>query len=81
MLALRQVSISSLRSQTCPNKLNSTAADRATGINIYTSTHTRAHIDTLWHTDIKYMYMHKFSICDTGLVIFITQQTILRWVV
>lgn len=77
MLALRQVSISSLRSQTCPNKLNSTAADRATGINIYTSTH----IDTLWHTDIMYMYMHKFSICDTGLVIFITQQTILRWVV
>lgn len=56
MLALWQVSISSLHCQTCPNRLNTRPADRPTGINIYTDTHRRVHIDTLWHTNILYVH-------------------------
>lgn len=85
MLALWQVSISSLYSLTCPNRLNTRAADRATGI-IYTD--TQAHID---NNILTYcMYTHKYSLymqrqrpdscqptCDAGLVIFITMNKLL----
>lgn len=38
MLAVWQVSISSRQSQACSSRLNTEAADRATGIRLYTHT-------------------------------------------
>lgn len=83
MPTLWQVSISTLLSQTSPNRLNTGAADRATGIIIYTHTLTHTLCDILtWCAYTQILTLQAWTVSlqlltETGLVIFKAVNTLL----